>query len=103
MSLVGIVKDLSKDSALKHQYILSARFNTDPLENFFGKIRQSGGWSSNPSSKAVQDATDIIRLQKSSVLDEVRSSSKAKRRIFANAPPQVDDTPLPKQKRKASK
>ena len=102
-SLVGSVKDLLKDSAIKRQYILSARFNTDPLENFFGKVRQSGGWSSNPSSKTVQDATDVIRLQTSSVLDQVRSSSKAKRRIFANPPPSLDDTPLPKRKRTTRK
>ena len=69
----------------------------------FGKVRQSGGWSSNPSSKTVQEATDVIRLQTSSVLDEVRSSFKAKRWIFANAPPQVDDTPLPKWKRNTNK
>ena len=34
-----------------------AQFNTDPLEIF---VWQSGGWSNNPSSKTVQEATDII-------------------------------------------
>lgn len=67
-SLVGIIKALLKDPGLKSKYILSARFNQDPLENFFGHIRQSGGWSSNPSSKRVQEATDVIRLQPSSAM-----------------------------------
>ena len=51
--------------------ILSVKFNQDPLENFFGKVRQSGGWSGNPSSKTVEDATNSIRLQRSSVMSEV--------------------------------
>lgn len=40
-SLIRIVKDLLKDSALTEQYIPNARFNTDPLENFltgFAKV-----------------------------------------------------------------
>ena len=60
MSLTGIIRDLLKDPGLTKHYILTARFNQDPLENFFGKVRQSGGWSSNPSSKRVQEATDVI-------------------------------------------
>ena len=102
LSLTGIVRDLLSDPLLKDQYILSARFNQDPLENFFGKLRQSGGWSSNPSSKRVQETTDVIRLQTSSILDEVRSSSKAKKRIFGSMIPKIDDTPLPKRGRKSS-
>ena len=43
MSLVGIVKQLFKDPGLKQQYIFSAQFNTDPLENLFGNVWQSGG------------------------------------------------------------
>ena len=91
MSKVSIVKDILQDPALKS--------NQDPLENFFGRVWQSGGWSQNPSSKRVQEATDVIQLQTSSVMDEVRSSSQAKRRVFG-AGPKVDDTPLPKCARK---
>lgn len=104
MSFIGIVRDLLKDPGLKSHYILSAKFNQDPLENFFGKVRQSGGWSNNPSSKRLQEATDVIRLQTSSVMDEVRSSRsmQAKKRIFGSEWPKlkIDDTPLPKRKRK---
>ena len=102
MSLTGIVRELLKDPGLKQHYILTARFNQDPLENFFGKVRQSGGWSLNPSSKRVQEATDVIRLQTSSVLDEVRSSGKVKRQIFGLVGPKIDDNPLPKRPRTPS-
>ena len=44
------------------------------------------------------DAVPNVRLQTSSVLDDVHSSSKAKRQFFANAPLPVDNTPLPKRK-----
>ena len=98
-SLVGIIRDLLNDPGLESKYILSAKFNQDPLKNVFGQVRQSGGWSSNPSSKRVQEATDIIRLQTSSVLDEVRSSTKAKKRIFGLEGPKIDDTHLPKRTR----
>ena len=59
------------DSQLSGKYILSGKFNQDPLEIFFGKVRQRGGWNANPNVKGVNDATDIIRLQTSSILDEV--------------------------------
>ncbi len=100
-SLVGVIRDLLKDPGLKSKYILSAKFNQDPLENFFGQVRQSGGWSNNPSSKRVQEATDVIRLQTSSAMDEVRSSTRAKKRIFGAEGPKIDDTSLPKRVRKS--
>lgn len=35
LSLVGIVKTLLEDPGLKDCYILSAKFNQDPLETFW--------------------------------------------------------------------
>ena len=102
MSFTGIVRDLLSDPGLGKKYLLSTKFNQDPLENFFGRVRQSGGWSNNPSSKTVQETTDIIRVQTSSMMDEVRSSSKVKKRIFQEVGPKIDDTPLPKRKRRAT-
>ena len=78
MSFASVVRDIS-DPGLGKKYLLSAKFNQDPLENFFGRVRQSGGWSNHPSSKTVQEATDVIRLQISSMMDKVRSSSKPKK------------------------
>ena len=55
LSFVEIVKELLSDCNLQQCYILSGKFNQDPSENFFGKVRQSGGWSRNPSAKTVEE------------------------------------------------
>ena len=55
LSFVEIVKELLSDCNLQQCYILSGKFNQDPLENFFGKVRQSGGWSGSPSAKIVEE------------------------------------------------
>ena len=80
-SFVAVVRELVSNPALQHRqcYILSGKFNQDPLENFFGRIRQSGGWSGNPNAKTMEQATDSIRLQSSSVMNEVRGTFWAKR------------------------
>ena len=100
LSFVEIVKELLSDCNLQQCYILSGKFNQDPLENFFGKVRQSGGWSGNPSAKTVEDATNSIRLQTSSVMDEVRGTPTVRRRLLSTVEPMTDDTPLPKRSRK---
>lgn len=48
LSLVAIVQELLSDRILQQCYILSGKFNQDPLENFFGKVRQSGSCSGDP-------------------------------------------------------
>lgn len=100
LSFVAIVQELLSDCNLQQCYILSGKFNQDPIENFFGKVRQSGGWSSNPSAKTVEDATDAIRLQTSSMMSEVRGTPTVKRRLLSTVKPKIDDTPLPKRSRK---
>ena len=47
----------------------------------------------------MQEATDVIRHQTSSVLDEVGSSAKVKKKIFGTAGTKINDTPLPKRSR----
>ena len=42
-SFVAVVRELLQHPELKGKYLLSERFNQDPLENFFGKVRQAGG------------------------------------------------------------
>lgn len=100
LSFVAIVQELLSDCNLQQCYILSGKFNQDPIENFFGKVQQSGGWSSNPSAKTVEDATDAIRLQTSSMMSEVRGTPTVKRRLLSTVKPKIDDTPLPKRSRK---
>ena len=86
------MEELLSDPALQKNYILSGKFNQDPLKNLFEKVRQSGGWSGNPSAKTVEQATSAIRLQTSSALDEVQGTTK----------PKIDHTPLPKQRKKVA-
>ena len=103
-SFVAVVRELVSNSALQHRqcYILSGKFNQDPLENFFGRIRQSGGWSGNPNAKTMEQATDSIRLQSSSVMNEVRGTPSVKRRLqlSAHVLDEIDDSQLPKPSRK---
>ena len=100
-SFVELVKVLLGDPALQQHYILSGKFNQDPLENFFGRVRQSGGWSGNPSVKSVEQATNAIRLQTSSIMNEVRGAPTVKRQILHTAE-KIDDTPLPKRSRSSN-
>lgn len=77
-------------------YLLSERFCQDPVEAFFGKQRYKGGRSSNPSVKEFLDNTISLRVQGSSALEPLRGNCKRK----TLSPLTVDDTPLPKRRRK---
>lgn len=48
----------------KGLFILSERFNQDPLEAFFGQQRLRGGRSDNPSVKAFLENAQAIRVQR---------------------------------------
>ena len=98
-SFVAIVRELLQDPKLKGKYLLSERFSQDPLENFFGRVRQAGGRSTNPNVKMMEEATDVLRLQASSALDAVWSSSAVKRRLqFRDDADVLDTVPLTKRK-----
>ena len=59
-SFVAIVRELLQDPRLKGEYLLGERFSQDPLENFFGRVRQAGGRSTNPNVKMMEEATDVV-------------------------------------------
>ena len=80
-------------------YLLSERFSQDPVEAFFGKQRYKGGRSDNPSVKEFLDNTVSLRVQGSAALEPLRGNCTRKRK----GPLSVDDTPLPKRKRKGNK
>ena len=77
-------------------YLLSERFNQDPVEAFFGKQRYKGRRSDNPSVKEFLDNTVSLRVQGSAALEPLRGNCNRKRKL----PLSVDDAPLPKRKRK---
>ena len=98
-SFVAVVRELLQHPELKGKYLLSERFNQDPLENLFGKVRQAGGRNTNPNVKMMEEATDVLRLQASSALDVVKISSRLKKRLFQEKVLETTDTvPLAKRR-----
>ena len=77
-------------------YLLSERFNQDPVEAFFGKQKYKSRRSDNPSVKEFLDNTVSLRVQGSAAL---RGNCTRKRK----QPLSVDDAPLPKHKHKRKK
>ena len=65
-------------SGSKGCFILSERFNQDPLEAFFGKQRMRGGRSDNPTAKRFIENTQAIRVGRSMALG---GSSSVKRML----------------------
>ncbi len=98
-SFVEVSKYLLTLPGVSGQYILSECFSQDPLEKIFGQLRARGGRCDNPTVQACMDATQSIRIQKSLALQPVRGNSSRKRRIF-NDKEIIDESPLPKRKRK---
>ena len=80
-------------------YILSACFNQDPLESYFGNVRAAGRRNVNPSVREVLSTADTLRLQGSMALDPVRGNSSRKRRLFQSKDIDVTDAPLPRAKK----
>lgn len=58
-------------------FILSERFNQDPLESFFGKQRARGGRSDNPTAKRFIENTQAIRVGRSLALGGSSSVKRA--------------------------
>ena len=80
-------------------FLLSERVSQDPLENFFGQLRACGGRNENPNLHQCLHSTAAIRVQKSMATNPVRGNCSRKRRLYAETPPDIDTTPLPKRKR----
>ena len=82
------------------KFLLSERLSQDPLESFFGKQRMRGGYCDNPTVRGFLYGTSSLRVQSSSSMEPVRGNC---RRGKKRSPIPVDNTPLPKRPRKASK
>ena len=59
-------------------FILSERFNQDPLESFFGQQRARGGRSDNPNVKRFMENAQAIRVQRSLAIGSSRNVKKRK-------------------------
>lgn len=59
-------------------YILSERFNPDPLESFFGQQRARGGRSDNPNVRKFMYNTQAVRVQRSMAIGDAGNVRKRK-------------------------
>ena len=76
-------------------FLYSERFNQDPPEAFFGQQRARGGRNDNPTVQQFCDSTVSLRIQKSAALEPLRGNCRRKTTSII-----VDETPVPKRKRK---
>ena len=74
-------------------FVLSEHISQDPLENYFGQQRATGGRCDNPSVAECVVNANSLRLQKSLALAPLRGNSSRRRRLFPEEV--VDSTPLP--------
>lgn len=82
-------------------FFLSSKLNQDPLENFFGCIRQHGGVNNNPTIMEAMKSTQSLRVINLVKMDGcIRGNcrGRAKRKLFSYDDIDVDQ-PLPKRRR----
>ena len=78
------------------KFLYSERFNQDPVKAFFGQQRARGGRNDSPTVQQICDTTVSWRLQRSAALNPVRGNYRKQ----DTATIQVDETPLPKRRKK---
>ena len=98
-SFLEMAEYLFKQPGVK--YLFSERLTQDPLECFFGKQRACGGRNENPSARQFLDNTVSLRVQGSTALDPVRGNCRKRKRIKESTQSVIDETPLPKRRRKS--
>lgn len=76
-------------------FILSERFNQDPLESFFGQQRARGGRCDNPNVRTFLYNTQAIRIQRSMAIGDGGNVRKRKEQWTKN----IDDLSRPLRKR----
>ena len=92
MSFVDMTQYLLQQPGV--DFILSAKLNQDPLEEFFGKQRAIGRRADNPTVKQFLDNTATLHVVKTAGVSITKGN--VKRQL-----PFSDDllTPLPKRRR----
>ena len=81
--------------------VLSNRICQDPIENFFGQVRQKGRVNENPSVSKFLKTTQALRVV-STGCATVRSNCRGshERKTKPQDDPQIENTPLKKRKTK---
>ena len=78
-------------------YFLSDKINQDPLETFFGLIRQHGRVNNNPTIYETMKSTQTLRVIRSIAIDDVIGNCRGRKRAISFD--DLDDSPMPKKKR----
>ena len=78
-------------------YLLSEKFNQDPLEEYFSKQRGAGGSSDNPTAGQVGHTMLALQVASSCVQASKRGNCRLTDRQEDKGP-LLDDTPLPRRK-----
>ena len=96
-SIVELTKELLGMPGCK--YVLTEKFNQDPLEHFFGKQRGAGGRNDNPTVQQFLYNTTSLRVQRSLALTPIYGNC---RRGSKRALPDIAEVskPLSKRRRK---
>ena len=77
------------------KFFLSDKLNQDPLENFFGCIRQNGRVNSNPTINEAMKSTQTLRVINSVRMDKsIKGNCRGRRKRFSSD--KIDLLPLPK-------
>ena len=79
---------------------LTDRLNQDPLEKFFGRLRQQGRTHQNPTVAEALKSTQTLRVIDSVWVDDITGSNcrgRKRKRKFLEA---EDSKPLPKRRRR---
>lgn len=78
------------------KYVLTEKFNQDPLESFFGKQRMRGGSNDNPNVATFLKNTTSLRIQGALSMKPIRGNCRRGKAKLQEI--EVDDTPLPKRR-----
>ena len=79
-------------------FYCQSKFQSQSIENYFGKQRARSGRNENPTLNQCVYNAAALRLQKSLALDPVRGNCRRNRLSYSET--KIDNTPLPKRKRK---
>ena len=78
-------------------FFLSDKLNQDPLENFFGCVRQHGSANTNPTIMVAMKSSQTLRVINSIKIDGVlRGNCRGRKRFSLD---DMDLDPLPKRRR----
>lgn len=87
-AFVGVTRYLLQQEGV--EFILSERFNQDPLESHFGNQRQMRGGNEAPSTYQFNTNVNALRLRSSQTIKVIGGNTR-----HSNLDLAIDNTPMP--------